>query len=69
MYSQNIPVPAVALAALIGFSTLLPIGAAVRVARADRTVRSEWDAFELGLEVARQMAATPGPSRHLSPTR
>lgn len=69
MYSHNIPVSVVVLTAFVIFSTLLPVGAAVRGVRADRAIRSEWDAFELGLGVARQMAATSTPTRYLSAIR
>jgi hypothetical protein len=51
----------VTISALVGVSVLtsLPLAAAVRTRRAEHDdVRREWDAFELGLHVARQMAAT-----------
>lgn len=68
MHSHNIPALSVVLTALIAFFTLLPIGAMTRVVRADRAIRSEWDAFELGIEVARQMATTSKPARSFSTT-
>lgn len=49
----------VTISALVGVTVLasLPLVAAVRARRAEHDdVRREWDAFELGLHVARQMA-------------
>lgn len=49
----------VTISALVGVTVLasLPLVAAVRARRAEHDVRREWDAFELGLHVARQIAA------------
>lgn len=49
----------VTISALVGVTVLasLPLVAAVRARREHDDVRREWDAFELGLQVARQMAA------------
>lgn len=48
----------VSISALVAFSVLtsLPLVSVVRARRSERHDRREWDAFELGITVARQMA-------------
>lgn len=55
---MSVPARIATISALVGVTALssLPLVAAVRARKTERDIRHEWDAFELGLHVARQMA-------------